>query len=73
MSKIKPFYKEKFSSEVSIYIQGESSLRSLSPCSCVEVFEWLLCTVLYQGPCSDLQFMFIPLASLVLRPFPIDF
>ena len=31
-------------------IQGASSLRSLSPCMYVEVFEWLLCTVLYQGP-----------------------
>ena len=23
-----------------MYIQGASSLRSLAPCTCVEVFEW---------------------------------
>ena len=35
---------------IPIILQGASSLRSLSPCMCVEVFEWLLCTVLNQGP-----------------------
>ena len=58
-------------------IRGVSSLRSLSPCKCVEVFEWYGChfyyalhlhctvpralTVLY-CTCSDLQFIYIPLA-----------
>ena len=68
-----------------IYIQGVSSLRSLSPCTCVEPKRYLMvwmtlllctalalyctkgldCTVQY-CTCSDLQFMFIPLACYII-------
>ena len=54
-------------------IQGVSSLRSLSPCTCVEVLDGMddiiimhcTCTVLY-CTCSDFQFMFILLACYII-------
>ena len=59
---------------IPIILQGVSSLRSLSPCTCVDAGDIIIMhfhctvpralTVLY-CTCSDLQVMFIPLAIIV--------
>ena len=60
-------YKERARFARSLLVRAWRCLSGYYALYCTKGLDYTVLT------CSDLQFMFIPLASLVLRPFPRDY